>query len=260
LGIFSIILGKMRFANVQGTLTNPSPPFMEDMKLVTNDEEESAMTSQTFQLVIHTGPNPGKVFTLSKSEIVIGRDINLDVVINTAEVSRRHARLYLEGGVYVVEDLGSTNGTFINHQRLTTPVTLQSGDRIMLGEAATLVYEASQLDPNATMISPSSGQASVPPPRPASVAPQQMTPPPQAYAGQVPADPAAQPQAGMPYAPTVPRRRGGISWLWAGVGCVVILLCIMVVGLLIFDTLNLYCVPPFDILNPLYQMIGGSCY
>jgi len=190
------------------------------------------MTSQTFQLVMRTGPNPGKAFTLSKSEIVIGRDVNADVVINTAEVSRRHVRLYLDGGIYVVEDLGSTNGTFINGQRLTTPAPLRSGDIIMLGEAATLVYEASQYDPNATMISPAGGSATAAAPMPASAAPQQMTPPaPQAYSGQIPAGPVAQqPQAGVPYTPPVPERRGGcpgygpvsvvllyycVSWLWA---------------------------------------------
>ena len=170
----------------------------------------------------------------------------MDVVINTAEVSRRHTRLYLDAGVYVVEDLGSTNGTFINGQRLTTPVPLRSGDLIMLGEAATLVYEASQFDPNATMISPASGQGSVAPPTPASVAPRQVTPPPtppQSYAGQVPAGP----QAAPPYAPPLPQnKRGGLSWLWAGIGCLVVMLCIVVVGVLLFDMLDLYCTPPFN--------------
>ncbi len=221
------------------------------------------MTSQTFQLVMRTGPNPGKAFTLSKNEIIIGRDINADVVLNTAEVSRRHARLHLDGGNYVVEDLGSTNGTFINGQRLVIPTVLRTGDIIMLGEAATLVYEASQYDPNATVISPSGGPATISPPMPASAAPQQLTPPPQVYSGQVPAGPAAQPpQASTPpYTPPVPEKRGGggMSWLWAGVGCVVVLLCIMVVGLLIFDTLDLYCTPPFNIFDPFYQIIGGSC-
>jgi predicted component of type VI protein secretion system len=221
------------------------------------------MTSQTFQLVMRAGPNPGKAYTLSKSEIVIGRDVSADVVINTAEVSRRHVRLYLDGGVYIVEDLGSTNGTFINGQRLTTPVPLRSGDIIMLGEAATLEYEATQYDPNATMISPSGGTAVVSPPRPASVKPQTLTPPPraQSYAGQVPAGPVApQAQVGIPYPQPVPEKRGNMSWLWAGIGCVVVFLCILVVGLLIFDTLDLYCTPPFDILDPFYQVIGGSCY
>ena len=122
--------------------------------------------SQNFQLVMRAGPTPGKTFGLSKSEIVIGRDISTDVVINAAEVSRRHARLRQEGGSYTVEDLGSTNGTFVNGQRLTGPHMLRPGEVIMLGEAVSLAYEAAQFDPNATMVSPSAGQVSAPPPAP----------------------------------------------------------------------------------------------
>jgi predicted component of type VI protein secretion system len=220
------------------------------------------MISQTFQLVMQAGPNPGKAFTLSKSEIVIGRDVNADVIVNTAEVSRRHARLYMDGGIYVIEDLGSTNGTFINGQRLTTPVPLRSGDHIMLGEAATLVFESSEFDPNATMLAPMEGEPTAASNMPASAAPQQGTPPvAHTYSGQIPAGPVAQPlQAGTPSTPPAPERRGGVSWLWAGFGCVVVLLCIMVVGLLIFDTLDLYCTPPFDVFDPFSQLIGGSCY
>ena len=207
------------------------------------------MTSKTFQLVMRAGPNPGKAFTLSKNEIVIGRDVNADVVINTAEVSRRHSRLHLEAGVYIIEDLGSTNGTFINGQRLTTPVPLRSGDMIMLGEAATLEYEASQFDFGATMIAPANGQISPPA---SSVPPPKFAPPPpksQTYSGQVPAGPAAAPPVAPAYAPPVPqKKRGGISWLWAGIGCVVVMLCIGVFGVLLFDMLNLYCTPPFDAL------------
>jgi hypothetical protein len=212
---------------------------------------------------MRVGPNPEKTFMLSKTEVVIGRDVNADVVVNTAEVSRRHARLYLDGGMYVIEDLGSTNGTFINGQRLTAPVPLRTGDIIMLGEAATLVYESSQYDPNATMISAPDGQATIAAaPVPSSAASQRITPPrPQSYSGQVPAGPVAQqPQPSPPFSPPVPEKRKGMSWLWAGIGCIVVLLCVMVVGLLIFDSLNLYCTPPFDLFDPFYQIIGGSCY
>ena len=51
------------------------------------------MASQSFQLVMRTGPNPGKVFELTKGEVYIGRDINNDIVVNDAEISRKHARL-----------------------------------------------------------------------------------------------------------------------------------------------------------------------
>jgi pSer/pThr/pTyr-binding forkhead associated (FHA) protein len=68
------------------------------------------------QLVTRTGPNPGKTFSLNKPEMYIGRDISNDIVINDAEVSRKHVRLTVQGERYVIEDLGSTNGTFINGQ------------------------------------------------------------------------------------------------------------------------------------------------
>ncbi|HBX70885.1 MAG TPA: hypothetical protein DEH25_16275 [Chloroflexi bacterium] len=204
------------------------------------------MPSQTFQLVMRSGPNPGKVFTLSKNEIIMGRDVSADVVINSAEVSRRHTRLRLDAGYYVVDDLGSTNGTFVNGQRISTPQILRPGDIIMLGEAATLVYESSQFDSNATVISAVGEPFSVaPPPMQASRAPQQITPPPQVYAGQVPSGPIAQPVPSF-QAPPPKARREGISWLWAGAGCIVVMLCILVVGALIFDMMNLYCTPPFN--------------
>ncbi len=53
------------------------------------------MASQSFQLVMQKGPNPGKIFELAQEEATIGRDISNRIVINDPEVSRRHARLTL---------------------------------------------------------------------------------------------------------------------------------------------------------------------
>ena len=204
------------------------------------------MTPQPFQLVMRAGPSPGKMFSLSKSEITIGRDVNADVVINAAEVSRRHCRLRLDAGSYIIEDLGSTNGTFVNGQRLTGPHLLRPGEVIMLGEAVSLAYEVAQHDPNATMVSSPAVRDAAPPPviSPATPPPQPVAapPPPQpaapAYAGQVPAGPAAA-EYGEP-------ERKGVSWIWAGVGCLVVALCLVVVGVLVFDMFDFYCTPPFD--------------
>lgn len=60
----------------------------------------------------------------------IGRDLTNDIVINDAEISRRHARLISQAGGYVLEDLGSTNGTFINGQRLASPYILRPGETV----------------------------------------------------------------------------------------------------------------------------------
>ncbi len=206
------------------------------------------MTGQTSQFVVRAGPNAGKSYPLSKSEMVIGRDISCDIVINAVEVSRYHARVRVEGLTVILEDNGSTNGTFVNGQRLGAPQPIRPGDIIMLGEAVELALEMTQFDPDATMVAPSSGQVHLPAAPAAAAAPpasfQPAAPPRQplpSYAGQVPASPVAAPAMPAP----LPAKKS-VPWLWAGIGCVVIFLCVVVVGAIAFDYLDLYCTPPFD--------------
>jgi hypothetical protein len=100
----------------------------------------------TYQVVAKTGPTAGNVYALEKTEMFIGRDLDNDIVINDPEVSRRHARLFLQGKTYVLEDLGSTNGTVVNGQRLMGPYILKDGDAITLGEVVNLTYEISRIE------------------------------------------------------------------------------------------------------------------
>jgi len=112
--------------------------------------------SATYQLVIRSGAGAGKVFPLEKTEIHVGRDVTNDLVISEEKISRRHARLYTEGDQYVVEDLGSTNGTFINGARLSGPHLLRVGEQITFGEISIVSFERVDQDPNATVMSTSS--------------------------------------------------------------------------------------------------------
>ena len=97
----------------------------------------------TFHIVMRSGPTPGKVFPLEKNEIYIGRDLSNDLVINDPEISRRHSRLLFQNtALIILEDLGSTNGTSVNGQRLVSPYILNPGEVITLGERITLLYEA----------------------------------------------------------------------------------------------------------------------
>lgn len=98
--------------------------------------------SEGFRLIVRRGPQPNQTYDLNKDIMTIGRDITNDIVINDPEVSRHHMRLTRGGGGYTVEDLGSTNGTFINGQRLTGARPLRPSDMIGLGETVTLAYEA----------------------------------------------------------------------------------------------------------------------
>jgi pSer/pThr/pTyr-binding forkhead associated (FHA) protein len=134
-----------------------------------------------FQFVMRSGPTPGVTFPLEGDQLTIGRDANNGVPINDAEVSRKHSRLTFQGGKYVLEDLGSTNGTFVNGQRLAGPVVLKAGDVVSLGEQIVLMYDAINTDTGAT-IAVSRKSARVEPPQ-AQYAP---PPPQQQYATSTP--------------------------------------------------------------------------
>src|SRR5512142_2642718 len=143
-----------------------------------------------YQLVMRSGPTPGATFSLQGDQLVIGRDTSSAIAINDAEVSRKHARLNYQGGKYVIEDLGSTNGTFVNGQRLVSPVVLKSGDVISLGEQIVLMYEVLMPDVGETVMSPRrSAPASQPRPAPMP----QPSPAQQQYYAPPPPPPAPEP-------------------------------------------------------------------
>jgi hypothetical protein len=97
-------------------------------------------------LTIERGMSVGKQFTLSAEESYLGRwdadngifpDVDLDAHDPEAKVSRRHARIIYQNGKFSVEDLGSTNGTYINRGRRLIPGSpnlLNDGDEIIVGK------------------------------------------------------------------------------------------------------------------------------
>ena len=198
-----------------------------------------------YRLAVRSGPSVGKVYPLDKNEEFVGRDLNNDIVINDPEISRRHARLYVQGNGYVLEDLGSTNGTFVNGQRLLGPHVLRPGDTITFGERLNLVFESSDVDQDATQVSPAGGGAYAAQPGPvgqgqAPISPEPVYAPPppqggQAYTGQVPA-------AYDPNAPAAPAKSG--SRVWLIVLIILILLCICVGLVLFFAPKTLWCLLP----------------
>jgi pSer/pThr/pTyr-binding forkhead associated (FHA) protein len=78
------------------------------------------------------GPGAGRQIELT-GPLVIGRDTSADVVLDDGQISRRHARLTPSNGGVVVEDLESTNGTFVNHNEVQAPVELRPGDELLVG-------------------------------------------------------------------------------------------------------------------------------
>ena len=92
------------------------------------------------RLVVQRGPEPGTSFLLSEDAVRIGRTADNDIVIGDPEMSRQHAQLVRQPDGYAIQDLGSTNGTFVNYQRLIGLTMLSHGDVIAFGEAITLAF------------------------------------------------------------------------------------------------------------------------
>ncbi|MCL4252871.1 MAG: FHA domain-containing protein [Anaerolineae bacterium] len=117
--------------------------------------------NDSFRLIVRRGPQPNQVFELTKDAITLGRDITNDITINDPEVSRHHLRITRGADGYTIEDLGSTNGTFINGQRLTGSRAMNRGDMIGLGETVTLTYDV--MRPQQPGVPPQYSQPQQPP-------------------------------------------------------------------------------------------------
>src|SRR5690242_16083247 len=91
-------------------------------------------------LMMRRGPTPGAVYELEGDEITIGRGNKSTIVIRDNEVSREHCRLIRRAEDYELLDLNSSNGTFVNGQRVLSPWLLQPSMLIELGDTITLEY------------------------------------------------------------------------------------------------------------------------
>ena len=181
------------------------------------------MAVSGWQLLARQGPRAGQAFDLNKPVVTIGREAGNDIVLEDPQVSRQHARLTLQGTSYVIEDLGSTNGSFINGRRVMTPTPLNPGDKLGLGDTVVLEVQGG-LSAGETVVGRGQPQPVMPQPSPAFGAP---PPPPPAYGA-----PPPPPGYGAP--PPPPQKKGASCWVW-GCGCLfLILLVFVLIGVYIY--------------------------
>ena len=94
------------------------------------------------RLVVERAPghSTGMIYDLD-GDIVLGRGDRAEIRLEDPFASSQHTRIYEQGNVLVVEDLGSTNGTYLNEELLQTPRPLHPGDRVRIGDSE-FSYEA----------------------------------------------------------------------------------------------------------------------
>jgi hypothetical protein len=114
------------------------PPSAEDFRVLASDEADNdskafaTMAISAAMLIEDRGGLPGTHHRLGQST-TIGRAPENEIVVPNQEVSRRHARIVVVDSGYVLRDLGSPNGTFVNGTRVTSDQRLRDGDKITVG-------------------------------------------------------------------------------------------------------------------------------
>jgi hypothetical protein len=88
------------------------------------------------RLVVERAPghDPGMIYDLD-GDLVLGRGERAEIRLEDPFASSRHARVYEQGNIVVIEDLGSTNGTYLNEELLETGRPLHPGDRVRIGDS-----------------------------------------------------------------------------------------------------------------------------
>ena len=208
------------------------------------------MNNVSARLVLRYGKTNLPEYRLTDRPMTLGREAINDIILSDPEISRRHARIFRQDEVYLLEDLGSTNGTFINGRRIHAPTILKDDDVMEFGESIRLQFlliadEAVEEAP-ATMVM----EEELPPVAaarrgPTKPLPDQPAPPPSATDTELLALPEERPRSS----------RGRVL---IGCGClVIIVLFICAATLFILDSQFpnvLYCGPLqglFELLQPL---------
>ena len=112
----------------------------DDVQAVENLPAGSAM------LLVQRGPDAGARFLLDTDLVTVGRHPDSDIFLDDISVSRRHATFARADTGYVVSDLGSLNGSYVNRDRIDSDVTLTGGDEVQIGKYRLIYFAGSSKD------------------------------------------------------------------------------------------------------------------
>jgi pSer/pThr/pTyr-binding forkhead associated (FHA) protein len=132
LGAISVIRSDMFGARVEAT--TPSRREQRAAEKQQSRKPAKPPRGTPTKVVIVDGPTAGQVVPLEETPILIGRGADAAIRLDDDYVSTRHARIGSSNGTFYVEDLGSTNGTYIGAQRLTQATAIQLGSQVRVGK------------------------------------------------------------------------------------------------------------------------------
>jgi pSer/pThr/pTyr-binding forkhead associated (FHA) protein len=127
-----------------GDTARPDPEVENDPTIVyvplgdrgehplTREEAGSIVGLEGFALVVERGPSTGLTYMLREGSTTVGRHPESDIFLNDVTVSRQHCRFVVAGDSVTVEDSGSTNGTYVNDERVDEAM-LRAGDDVLIG-------------------------------------------------------------------------------------------------------------------------------
>lgn len=110
---------------------------VDDVTAVENLPLGSAM------LLVQRGPDAGARFLLDTDVVTVGRHPDSDIFLDDISVSRRHANFTRTETGYIVSDLGSLNGSYVNRDRIDTDVALTGGDEVQIGKYRLIYFAGS---------------------------------------------------------------------------------------------------------------------
>ena len=131
--IFSIVTAMRRDLAI-GRKTRTGAPTARQVRKHPELVEEPPARQQAHQLVVTEGPLSGRVIELGNSPILLGRAQESTLVLEDDYASGRHARLFPQGSRWFIEDLGSTNGTYLADQQLTRSLPVEIGVPVRIGK------------------------------------------------------------------------------------------------------------------------------
>ena len=133
---------------------NPVPPSEETRHIPVIDADTEEMTTDdvaavenlpagSAMLLVQRGPDAGARFLLDTDVVTVGRHPDSDIFLDDISVSRRHATFTRGDSGYVVADLGSLNGSYVNRDRIDSDVTLTGGDEVQIGKYRLIYFAGS---------------------------------------------------------------------------------------------------------------------